>query len=473
VRTLLALLLCSVTLDAQPKIRALIFSGTNNHNWRESTPYLKGLLERTGRFDVRVNETPAGATAATLAGFDLLVLDYVGPRWGPSTEKALESWLGSGKGMVVFHGASYPFGEAPVLGVPELRNKVEPVWTEYRKMVGAYWSKDAAPISGHGDRHTFTVKFTNSGHPITRGLPESFLQTDELYHSLRILPGIEVLATAFDDPTYRGTGKEEPLLWVNRYGKGRVFQTALGHNLAALQTSGFQNTFVRGTEWAATGDVTIAAAAQKAEGPRVLVVTGGHDYPTSFYSLFEDMNWKHAESNHIAFRKDIRGQYDVLVFYNMSSDANEAERQNLKDFVEAGNGVVVLHHALASYNDWPWWYEQVVGARYLLKDSPGMPKSTYKHDVDLLVTAAAKHPIVGDIGPMQIWDETYKGMWFAKDLQVLMRTDHPTSDGPLVWVGPHKQSRVAVIQLGHGREAHEHAGFRALVKNAIRWAGSR
>ncbi len=53
---------------------------------------------------------------------------------------------------------------------------------------------------------------------------------------------------------------------------------------------------------------------------RLLVVTGGHDYPTSFYTVFEQdgLTWDHAVSNEEAFRKDLRGRYDALVLYDGS-----------------------------------------------------------------------------------------------------------------------------------------------------------
>ena len=62
-------------------IRVLIFSGRNNHDWRTTTPFLRKALVQSGRFDVRVEEEPAGITEATLAAYDVLVLDYDGPRW--------------------------------------------------------------------------------------------------------------------------------------------------------------------------------------------------------------------------------------------------------------------------------------------------------------------------------------------------------------------------------------------------------
>jgi hypothetical protein len=40
------------------------------------------------------------------------------------------------------------------------------------------------------------------------------------------------------------------------YGKGRIFHTTLGHDVAAMSCVGFVTTLQRGVEWAATGKVT-------------------------------------------------------------------------------------------------------------------------------------------------------------------------------------------------------------------------
>ncbi len=205
---------------------------------------------------------------------------------------------------------------------------------------------------------------------------------------------------------------------------------------------------------------------------QLLVVTGGHEYPTSFYTLFEGVEgfeWHHATSNHEAFKRDIRGSYDVLVLYDMSQDIRAPGRKNLVDFLQSGKGVLILHHALVDYPSWDWWSREVSGAKYYQQAEGEHPASTYAHDQELVIEPAIDHPIVSGIGRFRIEDETYKGMWISPKVTVLLRTDHPSSDGPVAWLSPYKKSRVVCIQLGHGREAHLNPAYRELVRNAIRW----
>ena len=91
-----------------------------------------------------------------------------------------------------------------------------------------------------------------------KDLPDSWLHVkDELYDRLRGPIGrMEILATAYSDEKYDGTGRHEPVLMAINYGKGRIFHTVMGHDKQALSCVGFMTTFIRGCEWAATGEVT-------------------------------------------------------------------------------------------------------------------------------------------------------------------------------------------------------------------------
>ena len=255
----LSVLLAAAPLDSTaqqpPKIQALIITGQNGHDWRAVTPELRKALEETGRFEVRVTEEFRGAGPETLAPYDLVVLNYFERRrpelwWGERAQKALVDFVRAGKGLLVYH-----FSVAAFDG-----------WSEYEKLCGGNWRPDHGH---HSPKHDFTVDIRDPDHPVTRGLKESLPQkNDELYANLRWQPEgtYHVLATAWDDHSlYRGKAKQptpgpglhQPMLWTVDFGKGRVFVTALGHDVEAVRTPAFVTTFVRGAEWAATGNVTL------------------------------------------------------------------------------------------------------------------------------------------------------------------------------------------------------------------------
>jgi len=462
------------------KLRVLILTGRNNHEWRATTPFLREVLERSGRFDVRVTEEPSGLRAETLKPYDVLISNYCGPRWGAVAEKAVEEFVKGGKGLVVIHAASYPFGGTAVLSEHMGRTGIyQTPWAAWGNMVGAIWS-DTEPKTGHAQRHAYQVKWEDAEHPIAAGL-KPFLVSDELYHNFRLKPGIHILASALDSPKIGGNGKEEPLLWTKPYGQGRMFHTALGHDLDAMQSPGFVTTYARGVEWAATGKVTLPAVIdlnpKNKDALRALLVSGGHDHESSFYGVFE--KWRDVRVNvdphPVAFRNDLRKNYDVLVLYDsiQMEQLTEKHRQNLRDFVEAGKGVVVLHHAIVDFGAWEWWWKEVVGGKYVLKAEPGFEASQYLHDVELVVTPKPGHPITKGLPQMRVFDETYKKVWHREDVQVLLTADHPTSDVEIGWVSPYAKSRVVYLQLGHGRESHELPWYRTLVRRAVLWVGGR
>ena len=111
--------------------------------------------------------------------------------------------------------------------------------------------------------HEFTVAVRKE-HPITAGLKAFTHGRDELYQNSLLLPGSEVLATAYSDKAKdpKNTGKDEPVVWVASYGKGRVCENVLGHDVEAMKGEGFQALLIRGVEWAATGDTSYPVPAE-------------------------------------------------------------------------------------------------------------------------------------------------------------------------------------------------------------------
>jgi hypothetical protein len=205
---------------------------------------------------VKVEEQVDGISARTLENFDVLLVNYQGPRWASETEKAVEDFVQSGKGMLAFHGVSYGefFGQEWDNNHWIRSRNGDPGWIAYSEMLGMTWAPENI---GHAPRHIFTVKWVDREHPIAQGLPPTFIANDELYHRISLRPNAHVIATAYDDPSMGGTGKDEPIVWTVPYGKGRVVYISLGHDLLARSQPGFIAALARGTEWAATGDVTL------------------------------------------------------------------------------------------------------------------------------------------------------------------------------------------------------------------------
>ncbi len=274
---LLASALVTVLLRALPAsaapVRAMILDGQSGgpyHAWQQTTPVLKRILEETGLFQVDVVTSPsAGGDFSRFrpefSKYRVIVMNYDGPdgEWPAGLQTAFEQYVKDGGGLVIVHAADNAFpgwvAFNEMIGIGGWRNRNEksgPYW--YYKNGKLVSDTSPGPAGSHGQRTPFQVVIQDPDHPITRGLPKVWMHaSDELYNSLRG-PGrnMRVLATAYSDPSNKGTGREEPMLLVVAFGKGRVFHTTLGHDVAAMSCAGFAVTLQRGTEWAATGKVT-------------------------------------------------------------------------------------------------------------------------------------------------------------------------------------------------------------------------
>jgi type 1 glutamine amidotransferase len=253
------------------KIQVMLLDGQSAgayHNWRLTTPVLKKELEETGLFSVTVVTAPAWGEDFSnfkpdFGLYRAIVMNYDGPDWPAELRASFEKYVDGGGGLVIIHAADNAFPNWPayneMIGIGGWRNRTAtagPYW--YLKDGKLVSDPSPGPTGSHGARLPFQVVTRQPGHPIMRGLPSAWIHMpDELYATLRG-PGknMVVLATAHSDPKNKGTDRDEPILMALRYGRGRVFHSTLGHDVAALSCVGFITTFQRGTEWAATGRVT-------------------------------------------------------------------------------------------------------------------------------------------------------------------------------------------------------------------------
>lgn len=270
----LASFLFVFSLSAKKPIKTLIITGQNNHNWQVSHVVIKQILENSGMFAVDFAISPEKGKDMSgfildFAPYQLVVLDYNGDAWPEETNKRFLQYVQNGGGVVVYHAADNSFVDWPefnkiiALGGWEGRNEKSGPYVYWQdgKLV-----KDNSPGLGgsHGKQHQYVMNGRDMKHPVTKGLPARWKHAqDELYDRMRGPGNIgDLLYTAYSDKETGGSGREEPLIFTVDYGKARIFHTMLGHagptveDNIAMQCTGFQVTFLRGAEWAATGKVT-------------------------------------------------------------------------------------------------------------------------------------------------------------------------------------------------------------------------
>jgi uncharacterized protein len=279
-RFVIAILLATVwstTLSAVPAtskadpVPVLLVDGQSGgpyHDWQLTTAVLKKELEDAGIFSVTVATSPKfgedfSSFKPEFSKYRAIVLNYDAPDWPADLREQLENYVKNGGGLVIVHAADNSFpdwaGYNQMIGIGGWRNRTEKAGPMWYFKDGKLVSDDSPGSAGaHGNRLPFQVETRAPEHPIMKGLPHVWMHgADELYGTLRG-PGqnMTILATAHSDPANHGSGHDEPMLMVLSYGKGRIFHTTMGHDVAALSCAGFITTYQRGAEWAATGRVT-------------------------------------------------------------------------------------------------------------------------------------------------------------------------------------------------------------------------
>lgn len=231
--------------------------------------------------------------------------------------------------------------------------------------------------------------------------------------------------------------------------------------------------------WAYGGE----PAAGSAGKIRVLVVTGGHGFEHDpFFQIFKDnpdITYEAVEhpNAHTRLKAEAAKQYDVLVLYDMHQEITDEAKADFVARLKEGKGLVVLHHAIASYQDWPE-YAKIIGARYYLQKTVvnGVEKarSLWKEGLHYkLHIADPEHPVTKGVKDYEIHDEAYKLFDVADECHPLVTTDEPLSNKVTGWAKTYEGARVVYLQSGHDHFAYENPNYRQTVRQAIRWVAKR
>ena len=222
-------------------IQVLILSGSNNHEWQQTTAFLEDMLQKSAIFETQVTNQPDTLKMSDFQKFDVVLSNWNSwpendLRWPVETENALLQFIKNGGGFVTFHSSTSAFYK----------------WPEFQEISTAAWIMDS---TSHGKPSETRVDISNIEHPVTQGM-KGFEIFDELWINTAKNNKFEVLGTATNEELTQKGVEGQPAIMVADYGKGRIFHTILGHDVKAMENEGFQTLLLRATEWAATGKVS-------------------------------------------------------------------------------------------------------------------------------------------------------------------------------------------------------------------------
>jgi len=213
---------------------------------------------------------------------------------------------------------------------------------------------------------------------------------------------------------------------------------------------------------------------------RIMVITGGHDFEKEKFNLMlsslgPSISFQILElpAAFDMFRPENRNKYDVLVFYHMWQKISAEEARIFDDCIRQGKPLVVLHHSICAFDEWPLYWE-IIGGKYFHTQTTYKGKvygpCSYIHDVHFTVRIADRtHPVTRGLEDFQIFDETYKGYYVSEDATPLLTTDEPSSTPVIGWAKSYGKARVVVLQSGHDVPTFENPNFRKLLKQSIEW----
>lgn len=262
---------------------------------------------------------------------------------------------------------------------------------------------------------------------------------------------------------------------------------------------------------------------------RILVITGGHrvamdDFLGAIGAICDERGWVFAHSVQPAAQNwlspEHAGQWDAILLHDIPGLAlkrgvapqpiapEQGVAENLVSLLDAGQGVVVLHHAISSWPAWEGWAE-AIGGRFLY--APGtlrgvdLPSSGYRVGPFTVTVTAPEHPICAGVSDFAVDDELYFAPVLSDRITPILRHDadmsgelfqdtfdevsHGVSTGVtcadrpadgglhgghslMGWTTTAGHSPIATLLMGDGPGTFADEMFRRLLGNALDWVSS-
>ena len=206
--------------DDKPRRLEILFLGhkSKHHDSEKLAELLSQEYFKKG-INITYTTNPDDLLRDDLKLYDGLLLYANHDSISAPQEKALLSYVNSGKGFIPIHCASWCFRNSP----------------EGVELIGGQFKTH--------QYDSFTAVIVKPDHPVMKDVP-AFSTEDETYVHDKISKNIEVLTERVEGDHH------EPYTWVRNYGEGRVFYTAYGHDEKTWTNPGFLKLVYNGIMWA-------------------------------------------------------------------------------------------------------------------------------------------------------------------------------------------------------------------------------
>ena len=248
------------TVEPAVPRRLLVFTLANGY-YHQSIPdgakAVELMGQRTGAFKATVSDDPAVFEPESLRQFDgICLVNALGEFFLPDNleqrpaaeqetirardrrlKQNLVEYVRSGKGLASIHGGCYAFHQ----------------WSGFADLLGAAF--DSHPWNGH---ERIAVKVDDPGHPVVSAFGgHGFEIIDEGYQfkdpysrrQLRVLLSMDLSRMDLQKTNLR-PDHDFGLAWVKRFGEGRIFYCALGHNPEEYWNPALLQHFLDGIQFA-------------------------------------------------------------------------------------------------------------------------------------------------------------------------------------------------------------------------------
>jgi type 1 glutamine amidotransferase len=221
-----------------------------------------------------------------------------------------------------------------------------------------------------------------------------------------------------------------------------------------------------------------SAAKEKPQASKKILIVTGVDHPGHKWKLTAPILKK-------AIAKDKRlivtvvedpkflaspdlNKYDAVVLHFMDwqvPDPGPKARANLKQFVENGKGLVVVHFACGAFQDWPE-FKNLAGRAWDPKLRAHDPRGKFKVEI-----TDTKHPITKGLKSFETTDELYTCLAGDRPIRILAKSKSKVDgkDYPIIFVFNYGKGRVFHSPLGHDVKAFTNAGCAELFRRATAW----